>query len=75
MKKLVVLIAAAAFIGGISSAAFAGKIEGTVTAVDGDIVSVKVDGKDAKKIDVGAEVDMKVKKSKAKGGADALTGC
>ncbi|MDY0189845.1 MAG: hypothetical protein RBR22_03845 [Desulfuromonas sp.] len=74
-KKLIVLIAAVAFVGGISSAALAKTYKGDVTAVKGDTVTVEL-GKDAKKINVGDSVSMKVKSSSApKAGASALTGC
>ncbi|MDD3801118.1 MAG: hypothetical protein PHV45_02870 [Desulfuromonas thiophila] len=73
-KKMIVLMAAAAFLGGLSTAALAA--EGKVTAVDGDLVTVQVDKKDAKKISEGDSVTLKVKKGKApKAGMDALTGC
>jgi len=76
VKKIVVLVAMAAFIGGMSSAALAKNYKGTVTAVKGNKVTVEVSKKDAKKISVGDGVSMKVKKHKAAAaGADALTGC
>jgi len=74
-KKLIVLIAAVAFVGGISSAALAKTYKGDVTAVKGDTVTVEL-GKDAKKINVGDKVSMKVKSGSApSAGASALTGC
>ena len=75
-KKLIVLIAAVAFIGGMSSAALAKSYKGTVTSVKGDQVTVQVKKKDAKKIKEGDSVSMKVKKgAAASSGASALTGC
>ena len=75
-KKLIILIAAVAFVGGMSSAALAKSYKGTVTAVKGDAVTVQVKKKDAKKIKVGDSVSMKVKKAAAaSAGASALTGC
>ncbi len=75
-KKLIVLIAAVAFIGGISSAALAKSYKGEVTAVKDNSVTVQVSKKDAKKISVGDNLSMKIKKAKApKSGASALTGC
>jgi len=75
-KKLIVLIAAAAFIGGMSSAALAKSYKGEVTSVDGTKVTVELSKKDAKKIEAGDSVSMKVKKGAAPAaGASALTGC
>ncbi|MCD6526447.1 MAG: hypothetical protein J7K75_05620 [Desulfuromonas sp.] len=75
-KKLIVLIAMTAFIGGMSSAALAKSYKGEVTAVKGNTVTVQVSKKDAKKISVGDKVSMKVKKGAAPAaGSDALTGC
>lgn len=75
-KKLIVLIAAVAFVGGISSAALAKSYDGTVTSVKGDTITVQVDAKDAKNIEAGDSLSMKVKKGAApKAGASALTGC
>lgn len=75
-KKLIVLIAITAFIGGMSSAALAKSYRGTVTAVKGDSVTVQVKKRDAKKISVGDSVKLHVKKSAAPSGMSAaLTGC
>ncbi len=75
-KKLIVLIAAVAFVGSMSSVALAKSYKGIVTAVKGDTVTVQVKKKDAKKFDVGDSVKIKLKKAKAaSSGASALTGC
>lgn len=73
-KKLIVLLAVTAFIGGMSSAALAKSYKGTVTAVKGDSVTVQVSKKDAKKISVGDSAKMSIKGAPSAGG-DALTGC
>lgn len=76
VKKLIVLIAITAFIGGMSSVALAKSYKGEVTDVKGDSVTVQVSKKDAKKISVGDSVSMKVKSGSAPAaGASALTGC
>ena len=75
-KKLIVLIAITAFIGGLSSVALAKTYKGTVTQVKKDCVTVQLSKKDAKKIKEGDSVKMKVKKGAAPAsGASALTGC
>lgn len=75
-KKLIVLLAVTAFIGGMSSAALAKAYKGTVTAVAGDMVTVQLKAKDAKKISVGDAASMKIKKGGAPAaGSDQLTGC
>jgi|LGOV01.1.fsa_nt_gb hypothetical protein len=76
MKKMIVLLAAVAFIGGVNSAAFAKGIAGEVIKVKGSKVIVEVSKKDVKKIAVGDTVKMSVKKAAAPAaGNDMLTGC
>ncbi|PLX90141.1 MAG: hypothetical protein C0620_14160 [Desulfuromonas sp.] len=77
MKKMIVLMAAAAFIGGLSCAAFA-SVKGEVVKVKGNKVTVEVSKSDAKGIAEGAKVEMDVEKGAAaapKAGNDMLTGC
>jgi len=74
-KKLIVLIAMTAFVGGMSSAALAKAYKGTVTAVAGDMVTVQLKAKDAKKVSVGDAASMKIKSGAPAAGSDALTGC
>jgi len=78
MKKMIVLLAAVAFIGGVSSAAFAKDVAGEVTKVKGTKVTIKVSKKDAKNIAAGDTVTMAVEKGAADApaaGNDMLTGC
>ena len=77
MKKMIVLMAAAAFIGGLSCAAFAG-VKGEVVKVKGSKVTVEVSKSDAKGISEGDTVEMDIEKGTAKApaaGNDMLTGC
>ncbi|EAT14608.1 selenite/tellurite reduction operon protein ExtJ [Desulfuromonas acetoxidans] len=77
MKKMIVLMATAAFIGGLSCAAFAG-VKGEVVKVRGSKVTVEVSRSDAKDISKGDKVEMDVEKGAAaapSGGNDMLTGC
>ncbi|WP_321532976.1 selenite/tellurite reduction operon protein ExtJ [uncultured Desulfuromonas sp.] len=77
MKKMIVLMAAAAFIGGLSCAAFA-SIKGEVVKVRGSKVTVEVSRSDAKAVAKGDKVEMDIEKGAASapsGGSDMLTGC
>ncbi len=77
MKKMIVLMAAVAFVGGLSCSAFA-SVDGEVVKVRGSKVTVEVSRSDAKKISVGDKVEMDVEKGAAaapSGGNDMLTGC
>lgn len=77
MKKIMVLIVALAFTAGISSTALASTVRGEVTKVKGNEVTIEVSQADAKDINEGDDVKMKVKSSgkKASASASALVGC
>jgi uncharacterized protein YxeA len=76
MKKVMVLITAIAFTAGISGTALAATVDGEVTKVKGNEVTIEVSKNDAKGISEGDEVKMKVKSAKkAAPAASALVGC
>ncbi len=76
MKKVIVLFAAIMLLAGVAVAA---DYEGKVTMVKGDKVTIEITKGKASKIDVGAAVEVEVKKGgkapKKKGGMDMLQGC
>lgn len=76
MKKIIALLAAMMLFAGV---AVASDYEGKVTKVKGDTVTIEITKGKASKIDVGAEVEVEVKKDgkapKKKGGMDMLQGC
>ena len=61
MKKMIVLMAAVAFVGGLSCAAFAG-VKGDVVKVRGSKVTVEVSRSDAKDISVATKLRWMSKK-------------
>jgi hypothetical protein len=79
MKKAIVLLAALMLICG-SALASEVKVNGKVTAVAGDVVTIEVDKGKGGELPVGAAVEVEVKDKKAepkapKKGGDMLQGC
>ncbi|MDY0190980.1 MAG: hypothetical protein RBR22_09635 [Desulfuromonas sp.] len=75
-KKSFAIIALSAFVFGTSNLALAKSFKGEVTQVTDTTVTIQLAKKDVKKIDVGDNAKISIKKAtKPTAGASALTGC
>jgi hypothetical protein len=77
MKKAIVLLVALTLVCG-SALASEVKVNGKVTAVNGDVVTIEVDKGKGGELAVGAAVEVEVKKEEKKApkkGGDMLQGC
>ncbi|MCD6526257.1 MAG: hypothetical protein J7K75_04630 [Desulfuromonas sp.] len=78
MKKILTLLALGAFVTTLTTSAFAKNLNGEVTKVEENSITIKLAKKDAAKISVGDSVKVKTTaktKSAPAAGNDALTGC
>ncbi len=76
MKKTMILLLAALMTAGVAFAS-GNSIQGKVTAVDGDVVTVEVEKGKGSMVKVGDSVEVEVKEQKKapKKGGDMLQGC
>ncbi len=76
MKKTMILLLAALMTAGVAFAS-GSSIQGKVTAVDGDVVTVEVEKGKGSMVKVGDSVEVEVKEQKKapKKGGDMLQGC
>ena len=78
MKKVLYLITALSLVAALATTALAQQINGTVTKVRGDKVTIEVSRSEAKNVSVGDSATLNVTKKTVEApaaGNDMLTGC